>query len=596
MAEAKSSARSADELAAELERERRKLELTLDIGRALATAADREHLYERIIELITEIMEADRSTLYLRDPDDGVLVARVSQGDEGGPIRLLPGEGIAGSVAQVGKIVRVEEAYNDPRFQPSVDDRTGYKTHSVLCAPLFDSVGAVIGVLQVLNKRGGPFNEHDESLIEAVAGQVAIAVENSVLYHEMAEQNIALISTGERLRKQTADIQILLQLEREVSSALSSRDIFDRLLRTAMDMVGARSGSIALLTEGGKLLRFETVAGPYASLIRGRRIAMGEGIIGWVTEKGEAVIVNTPADDPRHDRGFAADLGEAPTSLICAPLVSEGEVLGAVELMDRASGFSESHLQLTELIASQVARAVITARRRSKREAEERLATIGEMMASVLHDLRTPMTVVSGYAELMSISVDKGKRKTFAEQIQRQLEIMNGMIREILAFARGDTQLLITHFHMSNFLDEVDTQLRKMLSQRGIELVIDSDYGRDMRADRVKMLRLVTNLANNAADAMGRGGGNFTIRSTREGESLVLEFEDDGSGIPDELEGRLFEAFATGRGGGTGLGLAIVKRIVEQHGGTIAVESERGRGTRFRVKLPIAGPTPPPAA
>jgi len=581
------------ELEARLEDERRKLRLTLEIGRALASTGDRQLLYERILSKVTEIMDADRTTLYLLDDDGEMLTSMVAEGGDVPSIRLSVGEGIAGSVAQMGQTVNIEDAYNDPRFQRAIDLASGYQTRSVLCAPVKDSIGAIIGVIQVLNKKTGVFSPADVELIEALAGQISISVENARLYHEAVSNNLELMTTSEQLRKQSSDIGVLLRLEREVSSALSPKDIYDRLLRSAMELVGARSGSIALTTDGGKMLRFETTAGPVADSIRGRRIPVGEGVIGWTVRAREPVIVNTPKSDPRHDPAFAADLGQAPESLICVPLVTEGEVVGAIELIDRRGGFSKSHLQLVELIAGQVARAVVTARRRSEREAEDRLVTIGEMMAGVLHDLRTPMTVISGYTELMALSTEKKSREDYSRQVQRQFEIMNGMIREILAFARGDTELLLTAVPLNLFFDEVNTQLRRALEQQKVELQLEPGCTDTIRVDRVKLLRLVANLANNAAAAM-KEGGNFTFRSTREGERVLLEFEDDGPGIPEQLEGRLFDVFATG-GGGTGLGLAIVKRIVEQHDGSIAVESQKGQGTRFRVWLPVDGPSASPA-
>jgi len=581
------------ELEARLEAERRKLQLTLEIGRALASTGDRQLLYGRILSKVTEIMEADRTTLYLLDDDGETLSSIVAEGGNVPPIRLAVGEGIAGSVAQIGHTVNIEDAYNDPRFQRAVDLVSGYHTRSVLCTPLTDSIGAIIGVIQVLNKKSGAFSPADVELIEALAGQISISVENSRLYHEAVSNNLELMTTSEQLRRQSSDIGVLLRLEREVASALSPQDIYDRLLRAAMELVGARSGSIALTTDGGKMLRFETTAGPVADSILGRRIPVGEGVIGWTVRAREPVIVNKPKNDPRHAPAFAADLGQAPESLICVPLVTEGEVVGAIELIDRSGGFTNAHLQLVELIAGQVARAVVTARRRTERESEERLATIGEMMAGVLHDLRTPMTVISGYTELMAMSADKNSREDYARQVQRQFEIMNGMIREILAFARGDTALLLTAVPLNLFFDEVNTQLRRALEQQQVELHLDPQCTDTIRVDRVKLLRLVTNLANNAADAMTEGG-SFTFRSVREGDRVVLEFEDDGPGIPEQLEGRLFDVFASS-GGGTGLGLAIVKRIVEQHEGTIAVESQKGQGTRFRVWLPVDGPSSSPA-
>jgi signal transduction histidine kinase len=99
------------------------------------------------------------------------------------------------------------------------------------------------------------------------------------------------------------------------------------------------------------------------------------------------------------------------------------------------------------------------------------------------------------------------------------------------------------------------------------------------------MLRLIHNIARNAAEAMP-GGGEFRITTWATDDELGLDFADQGGGIPPEMEGRVFEAFATAKKGGTGLGLAIVKKIVDEHGGRVSYESSPGHGTTFKVVLP----------
>ena len=104
--------------------------------------------------------------------------------------------------------------------------------------------------------------------------------------------------------------------------------------------------------------------------------------------------------------------------------------------------------------------------------------------------------------------------------------------------------------------------------------------------DEQAMMRLVHNLARNAADALAGRPGRFRVGLTASDAELMFEFSDDGPGIPTELEGRLFELFASAKKGGTGLGLAICKKIAEEHHGSITCESTPGRGTTFRVILP----------
>jgi len=123
-----------------------------------------------------------------------------------------------------------------------------------------------------------------------------------------------------------------------------------------------------------------------------------------------------------------------------------------------------------------------------------------------------------------------------------------------------------------------------------VELVVDVQERGTARFDEGKMLRVINNLARNAAEAMEPRGGKLVIKVTRDKHepTLVVSFSDTGPGIPKQIEHRLFQSFVTsGKKGGTGLGLAIVKKAVELHGGEITLKSAVGSGTRFTVTLPL---------
>src|SRR5262249_54558226 len=138
------------------------------------------------------------------------------------------------------------------------------------------------------------------------------------------------------------------------------------------------------------------------------------------------------------------------------------------------------------------------------------------------------------------------------------------------------------------FRDTVEG-LRGELAARGVRLELSVRDRGAARVDPAKITRLVHNLARNAAEVLApRGGGTFAIAVTREGTELVMTFEDNGPGIAEAVRPRLFESFATqSKPGGTGLGLAIVKRVVEEHRGTLAVETGAW-GTRFTIRLPVS--------
>jgi signal transduction histidine kinase len=274
-----------------------------------------------------------------------------------------------------------------------------------------------------------------------------------------------------------------------------------------------------------------------------------------------------------------------------APLVDGEEVIGGIEIIDQrrtvrdGAAWSDTDLRLLVLIAAQAASAIALARRRSEQASRDRLASIGRMLAGLLHDLKTPMTIISGYAQLMAASDDSAQRETYVEQVQRQFDLMAGMTREVLAFARGDTDLVVRKVYVNRFAEELQTQLVASTAGRGIDVTVDPRYDGVAYFDEQKLLRVLHNLARNAADAMPDGGKLRVVVDKADGE-LLWTVQDTGPGIPAEMRGRLFELFATGKKGGTGLGLAIVKKIVDDHHGSVAWESGAS-GTTFTIRLPM---------
>jgi signal transduction histidine kinase len=586
-------------LEAELRAEVKKLTLVKEIGQALSSSLDLDRLLALIMEKITLLMEADRSTLYLVSDDGKELWSKILQaGGEVLHIRLKVGEGIAGWVAASGETVNIPDAYNDRRFYPAVDLRSGYRTRSILCMPMRNTQGVTVGVIQVLNKQDGPFTRDDEALLAALASQAAVSIENSKLYHSVVEQNRALVEIQHQLEQKTRDLNILFVIEQEVAASHDLGELLDRLLRRAMEVVGAHAGSILLRERGTGDLYFRSAAGEKGESLRRLRVPMSDGIVGWVASTRQPLIVNDPQDDPRHDRKLAEAIGYLPKNLLCVPLVALGEageeVLGVIELLDKeeGDGFDHADMQLLVLIAGQASRAIQIARAREEKVNQERLASIGQMLAGVLHDIKTPMTIVSGYAQLMAQSDDGGQRAQYVDQILRQFDHMASMTREVLAFARGEVNVLIRKVFLHRFLAEVERHLSHELAGKDVQLVIDAAYRGAAWFDEQKMLRVVHNIARNAVQAMA-GGGTFRVATRLDGDRLALEFSDTGAGIPPEMEGRLFELFATsGKKDGSGLGLAIVKKIVDEHRGTIGYESRRGEGsgTTFTVRLPLDKP------
>ncbi|MGE0549689.1 MAG: GAF domain-containing protein [Kofleriaceae bacterium] len=578
-------------LEAALRREQKKVALVQEVSQALSEAGDLDALLTLIMSKVTELMEADRSTLYLVSDDGRELVSKVSQGGENIEIRLLVGEGIAGWVAQTQEIVNIPDAYADQRFQPRVDLKSGYRTNSILTVPMLGARGGLVGVLQVLNKQDGPFTQADEELLLALSAQAAIAIENARLYHSLVSQNRELSRARRHLERRTRELNALYEVEKELSAALDLDDLLSRILAQAITVLGGGAGSIALVESDGSM-RFRTVQGPAAPKLLERTLPRGTGLLGWAIEHRTPMVVDRPGDDTRHAADIAREVGVVPQHLMVAPLVDGDDVIGGIEVIDqRRSGrdgdgpWSEDDLKLLVLLAAQAADAIGMARRRSEQSNRDRLASIGRMLAGLLHDLKTPMTIISGYAQLMAACDETQQRDRYVEQIQRQFDLMSGMTREVLAFARGDTDLVVRKVYVNRFGEELTTQLGAAIGGRGIELIVETKFDGVAYFDEQKLMRVFHNLASNAIEAMS-SGGKLRVVIDREGDELAISVTDTGPGIPAKVHARMFELFATGRKNGTGLGLAIVKKIVDDHHGTIRCDTGP-TGTTFSIRIPM---------
>jgi HD-GYP domain-containing protein (c-di-GMP phosphodiesterase class II) len=161
-----------------------KLTSILDVAKAMAAARELDLLLSLIIHEAAKVVDADRCTLFVLDRERGELWSKVAQG-AAREIRVQLGRGLAGTVAQTGQVINIQDAYADPRFNREVDATTGYRTRNVLCVPMRDAEGEVTGVLQALNKRQPPFTDEDVELLLALGGQAAGAIENALLHDEI---------------------------------------------------------------------------------------------------------------------------------------------------------------------------------------------------------------------------------------------------------------------------------------------------------------------------------------------------------------------------------------------------------------------------
>ncbi|MFO0759814.1 MAG: GAF domain-containing protein [Byssovorax sp.] len=606
-----------DELEAKLARAERTVQALREVGLALGSTLDLDQLLELILKKITELLEGDRATLYLLDEQRGRLLSRIMVGDEPRSIELPLGEGIAGHVAKFGRTVRVKDAYRDKRFRREWDEITGYRTRSILAAPMKNHVGRTIGVIQVLNKqRGeGEFSTHDEELLTALATQAAVSIDNSRLFLSVIQKNMQLVETKEQLEHRVSDLKLLFDLESSMSGATTMDELARAVVSEAARACDGEAGALMVDEgEGGVFLYFvdhgatkDMIVGrgmpsPSPAPINVRRVSVkrNEGILGWAMIHNEALSL--PQDIGR----LGGDSANGPVSArlnnalhvpivsaIAVPLEGEGdEAVGSIALFNskKPHGFSQDDRALLRLISANASTAVRLFRSRIERERSERLSTIGRLLSGVMHDMRTPLTVISGYVQLMATAADPNQRNEHARLILKQFDLISAMQREVLEFARGERSILVRKVYLTRFFEDLEKQLRLELEGTGVALDMQLEDRGVARFDEAKMTRVLHNLTRNAVEAMGARGGTLTLRVAREENDLLVSVSDTGRGIPKEIEDKLFQSFVTsGKRGGTGLGLAIVKKIVDEHGGRIEVAS-CDQGATFTIRLPQEQP------
>ena len=184
--------------------EMEKLRQLMEASTALNSTLDLGRLLDIILETALKSVDGDRGTVYLVDRTKEELWSIILRGKQQVTIRLPIGRGIAGYVAASGDTLNIPDAYLDPRFNPDIDKQTGYRTTTILCMPMRNKDGKIIGVFQLLNKRAGPFTADDENFIAALSTHASLAIENARLYGE--EKALAGIREEVRLAKIQMDL------------------------------------------------------------------------------------------------------------------------------------------------------------------------------------------------------------------------------------------------------------------------------------------------------------------------------------------------------------------------------------------------------
>ncbi len=310
----------------------------LDVMCSLAAERDLDLLLQGIMHKASVLMDADRSTLYLVDEGKQQIWSKVAEGAALSEIRIPLGSGIAGHVAKTGATVNIPDAYKDPRFNPDVDRKTGYHTRTILCMPMRNKEGKILGVLQVLNKRHGVFTRRDEELLEAFASGAAVTVQNAML--------------NEEIRKRMQTSEILLNVMRAVSSELEIDQLLQKIVGKTSEVMNADRCTLFLVDRVTGGLWSKVAQGPNMNEIR---VPRGMGIAGHVALTGETVNIRDAYQDPRFSPDVDRRTGYHTRTILCMPLRNEkSEIVGVMQVLNKKEGvFTEEDEQLLDALGSQ---------------------------------------------------------------------------------------------------------------------------------------------------------------------------------------------------------------------------------------------------
>jgi adenylate cyclase len=297
-------------------------QLLLNVNNDLAATKSLDNALETLVAITTSTIGAERGTIFLNNEKTGELYSRVAQGNFMREIRIMNTRGVAGWVYTNQKGSIILDAYKDDRFDKSVDMRTGYRTKSILCTPLKTVTGETIGVSQLLNKSGSPFNEQDLEILEAMTKQAAIALQSHIALENM-----------EASRKQELEF---LDVVSQISSELELSSLLNRIVSTITTMLDAERSSLFINDDKTNELFTEVGEGLGKNVIR---FPNHLGIAGTVFTSGEILNIPHCYADLRFNPSFDKQTGYFTRSMLCAPVTNkDGKIIGVSQVLNKRGG------------------------------------------------------------------------------------------------------------------------------------------------------------------------------------------------------------------------------------------------------------------
>jgi signal transduction histidine kinase len=388
---------------------------------------------------------------------------------------------------------------------------------------------------------------------------------------------------------QVARLEMMLEISRALNSTLDLDVLLQSITEVATELTDTEAASILLLDRKTGELYFEATSGEKRAVIERIVVPLEGSIAGWIARNGEPLVIDDIQRDGRHYGEIDKILEFKTRSILGVPLKFKQEIIGVVEVLNKRhdASFSGDDVYILNTLASQAAIAIENAR----------LFAQSDQLADMIHELRTPISSVIGFIQLMLLKpkITLDEVRDGLENIYRESSRLSQMINDFLDLSQletGRTRLEKTRVNLHALLQEVVELFYPQAQDQNITLTLDIEHNLpEIMSDANRLKQVLVNLVDNAIK-YSKSGGLVTIMVSFNEVRVQISVRDTGLGIAqNELEA-VFDKFyrvpsheSTARG--SGLGLPIAKKIIEAHKGDIWVESEVGTGSTFTFSLPL---------
>lgn len=408
----------------------------------------------------------------------------------------------------------------------------------------------------------------------------------------------------EMLDQHKRDLTLLTWVAEELTVMFDSQQVIERLLQGVTETIGAVGASVWLLeSEPEEALVCQAVFhhGFKRKLVN-LKVPSGRGVVGWVAQNKQSAIVPSAADDPRFSPEIDSQIGFTTKDILAVPLCVRDEVIGVLEVVNKEEGsFEAQDCALIETLAASAAITIDNARliealRSKTSELERQNEALGAFARTVAHDLKNPLTLIAGTAQVLETEHKDLPDETLEHHlgaIVRNSRRANRLIEELLLLAElSDAEVYVEPLDMRAILDEVQKRLAYMIQAHRAEINIPEDW--PVALGYAPWIEQVW--VNYISNALKYGGTppQVELGATPQEDGIIRFWvRDNGPGLTPEEQSQVFEPFTRlnrTRATGHGLGLSIVQRIMEKLGGEVGVESEgiAGQGSVFSFILPRA--------